>query len=380
MRRRVRSILVVTVAVAIAFGLSGAWAKPPHGGNPPGQGNEKKQKVVNHKARQKRPVQLGVSGGSAIDIANGYCCSGTLGALVEDGADQYILSNTHVFAGDSVGGDNGAIAQPGDPITQPGYIDVRCRYRERDVVAELTDWIAVNPGGTSSVDAAIAQVLPGTVDPDGKILEIGIISSGTVAAYTGQPVKKSGRTSGLTKGSVDLIDATVEVEYSDECAGNTFLTTYTGQILVIPGAFLQGGDSGSLMVEDVDVNPRPVGLLYAGSDFVAVANPIDDVLNALGVSVVGVVASATGVSGDSEPGPGAQGLARASEAKAKHATRLMQVPGAIGHAVGLSSDPSRRPVVTVLVEQITAEARRRCPQQIDDVPVELMEVGKIVAY
>src|SRR5688572_31965589 len=43
--------------------------------------------TVNHKVRQERPIQLGTSGGNATDIANGFCCSGTLGALVH-GKDQ----------------------------------------------------------------------------------------------------------------------------------------------------------------------------------------------------------------------------------------------------------------------------------------------------
>ena len=41
------------------------------------------------------------------------------------------------------------------------------------------------------------------------------------------------------------------------------------------------------MVEDVNSNPRSVGLLYAGSSSIAVANPIGDVLSQLGASMVG---------------------------------------------------------------------------------------------
>ena len=48
-----------------------------------------------------------------------------------------------------------------------------------------------------------------------------------------------------------------------------------------------GGDSGSLMVEDVDSNPRAVGLLFASSSAVAVANPIDDVLKFFNAKMVG---------------------------------------------------------------------------------------------
>jgi hypothetical protein len=51
--------------------------------------------------------------------------------------------------------------------------------------------------------------------------------------------------------------------------------------------FLASGDSGSLMVEDVNSNPRAVGLLFAGSSTLAVANPIDDVLSFFGATMVG---------------------------------------------------------------------------------------------
>lgn len=248
--------------------------KGPPGGSSGGGG-------ADHTARQTRPIPLGVSGGNVNDLANGYCCSGTLGSLVEDGSGkQYILSNSHVFAGDiaSSGGDPD-ISQIGDPINQPGLIDVSCQTVPADFVANLSSLssIAANPP-SGNVDAAIAQVIAGQVDPSGTILEIGTISTSPVPAQIRQKVKKSGRTSGLTRSRVDGLNATVNVGYEDECNGNSFVRTFTGQILVKGGGFLQGGDSGSLMVEDVSTDPAPVGLLYASGGGVAVAMPIQDVL------------------------------------------------------------------------------------------------------
>jgi hypothetical protein len=51
--------------------------------------------------------------------------------------------------------------------------------------------------------------------------------------------------------------------------------------------FLAGGDSGSLMVQDVTTNPKAVGLLFAGSTSTAIANPISQVLSFLGATMVG---------------------------------------------------------------------------------------------
>ncbi len=242
---------------------------------------------VSHKATQTPPIQLGTSGGWGYDLANGYCCGGTLGSLISTGGTQYVLSNYHVFESDIVSGGNNRVAQTGDPIIQPGLIDVSCNFNNAQTVATLVKSSSL-PG--SNVDASIAAVVPGMVSSDGAILEIGTLSSQTVAASIGQKVKKSGRTTGLSRSSIDGLNATVSVTYENECAGGTaFTKTYTGQIIIKNrgSKFLAGGDSGSLMVEDVNNNPRAVGLLYAGSSTLAVANPIDEVLNFFGASMVG---------------------------------------------------------------------------------------------
>ena len=142
----------------------------------------------------------------------------------------------------------------------------------------------------SNVDASIAQVVSGMVDPSGSILEIGTISSKIVAASINQAVKKSGRTTRLTRSKISGLNATVSVAYDNECAGGAaFTRTFTGQIIISNRAsrFLAGGDSGSLMVEDVATNPRAVGLLFAGSSSLAVANPINEVLDFFGATMVG---------------------------------------------------------------------------------------------
>jgi hypothetical protein len=243
--------------------------------------------TVSHTAKQTPPIQLGTSGGSVVDYANGYCCSGTLGALVQKGGSQYILSNSHVLAGDVVSGGNGKVSAIGDDITQPGYVDNNCSTSGVNVVADLSSLSTLYPpGSTPNVDCAIAQVRSGMVRTDGAILEIGTLSSSTTAAYVGQAVKKSGRTTGLTRSTVTGLNATVNVGYETECGGTSFTKTFTGQV-IIGRKFISSGDSGSLMVEDVTTRPRAVGLLFAGSSTTAVANPIGDVLGHLGATMVG---------------------------------------------------------------------------------------------
>jgi hypothetical protein len=242
-----------------------------------------------HKVIQTPPIQLGTSGGWRYDLANGFCCGGTLGSLVLKGGTRYVLSNYHVLEADIVAGGNSRVAQAGDPVVQPGLIDVGCNANSAQNVATLSG-IKSLPG--SNVDCAIAAVIAGQVRTDGSIIDIGTISASTVGASINQAVKKSGRTTGLTRSSVNGLNATVSVTYENECAGGTaFTKTFTGQILIknkVRGkSFISGGDSGSLMVEDVSTNPRAVGLLFAGSSTSAVANPINSVLSFLGATMVG---------------------------------------------------------------------------------------------
>lgn len=81
---------------------------------------------ANHRVRNMR---FGVSGGNATDSTRRFCCSGTLGALITDGSNQYILSNNHVLAKSG-----GAVA--GEDVSQPGLIDANCAIAT--VVADFT--------------------------------------------------------------------------------------------------------------------------------------------------------------------------------------------------------------------------------------------------
>ena len=353
-------LLGTVVASLLALSVTGSAQR---GGGP--------SKGTSHTARQARPIALGVSGGNASDIANGYCCSGTLGALVTDGQRQFILSNTHVFAGDTALGGNNRVSKIGDDVDQSGLIDNNCQYNANDIVADVSEWA---PFGQFNIDAALAEVRAGQVRSDGAILEIGPLADTTAPAFLGQKVKKSGRTTGLTRSSISSLNAAVTVGYTDECAGDSFNVTYTGQILISNkgSRFLDSGDSGSVMVEDVGTNPRAVGLLYAGSSSIAVANPIDEVLNHFSVRMVGGTASASASAAETGP-TSARGLAQAMAIQERHGRELMNVPGAVGHAVGVGNSA----VIQILVQELTPQAQAAAPRQLEGVPVVLVEVGEI---
>jgi hypothetical protein len=249
------------------------------------------------RVKQTPPVKMGTSGGWRYDLANGYCCGGTLGALVQKGGTKYVLSNWHVLYADIVSGGNARTVQPGDPVIQPGLIDVNCSATSAQNIATIVSNGGTLPdaGNPDAVDAGIASVIPGMVDETGAILNIGTISSQTLAATVGLAVKKMGRTTGLTRSSITGINGAFTITYSNECAGGTaFSQSYTGQIVIANSRckFQTGGDSGSLLVQDVSVNPKAVGLCFAGSSTctnssIAIANPIDKVLAKLGATMVG---------------------------------------------------------------------------------------------
>jgi hypothetical protein len=243
-------------------------------------------RATGYTQRQTPPIRLGTSGGWAYDLANGYCCGGTLGALVRIGNTQYILSACHVLEGDIVSGGNYRIAQTGDPIIQPGLIDANCNRYLAQTVGTLVKKRSL---ATSNTDCAIARVVGGMVRTDGAILGIGTISRYIIGASLNQLVKKSGRTSGTTRSHVSGLNATVRVTFTRECHGGTYQKTFYGQIVVANAnsGFLRAGDSGSLLVQDIATNPRATGLLFAGNNTAAFANPIGQVLNFLSATMVG---------------------------------------------------------------------------------------------
>jgi hypothetical protein len=234
------------------------------------------------------PVKLGTSGGNANDSSVQsnliYCCGGTLGSLVQRNGTYYLLSNNHVLArSDS--------ASIGDPIIQPALIDANCSSTGTTTVGNLTQYVNLEASGTN-VDAALAQIVSGTVDTTGNILALGATATGStpdagpphagagIAASIGEGVAKSGRSSSLTCSSVGAIEIQTSVSYQKGCnTGTTFSVTYTGQISVSGGSFSAAGDSGSLIVDQNTADP--VALLYGGSDTDTVGNPIGDVLSAL---------------------------------------------------------------------------------------------------
>lgn len=217
-----------------------------------------------------RPAPNGVS------IGHPDITAGTLGCLVSKGGSTYILSNNHVMADENR-------ATVNDPIYQPGPYD---GGRAADQIANLTDYVDIvfSTSANNLVDAAIAAVNPANVT--GATTSYGAPNSTTTAAAINMRVTKYGRTTEDTKGRVQGLNATVNVGY------DTGVARFVDQIVIGGGGFSSGGDSGSLIVgqQGSDAND-PVGLLFAGGGGSTIANPIDAVLDAFNVTVIGATGS-----------------------------------------------------------------------------------------
>ena len=322
--------------------------------------------------------QFGTSGGNINDRTRAFCCSGTLGALVSDGQALYILSNNHVLARSSQ-------AAVGEDVSQPGMIDNGCQ--PGTIVADVSKYPAL---GSSNVDAALAQLRDNAMDEKGTIMDVGVPSATTVAPSAGLPVKKSGRTTGLTTGSIGSVNTTVRVQYQQNCgSGKKFTITYTNQFVINSSSFSAGGDSGSLIVTNT-TSANPVGLLFAGSSSTTIANPINEVLARVSDALGSPVSFSLSGGGGSSPGGGRGGpqrapstlapgeLARGNRAKDNHSGRLMNDPAVLG--VGVGEDPAAPGRAAVVIYAQRGLARAAIARQLDGVRTHVIETDAIVAY
>ena len=131
------------------------------------------------------------------------------------------------------------------------------------------------------------------------------------------------------------------------------------------------------MVENVRNNPRPVGLLYAGSSSVAIASPATDVLAYFSDVFDSPFSFVGGTPGSAQATGQLTGTSHAVDVQNRNARRLAAVPGAVGHAVGMPGNGNAA-VIKVYVEEITDRARQAMRNTIEGVPVVLEEVGHII--
>jgi hypothetical protein len=316
-----------------------------------------------------RNLNFGVSGGNVNDSTKRFCCSGTLGALLTDGTTSYVLSNNHVLG---LSGN----ANAGDDVSQPGLIDNNCA-----VSTVVADFTAAPQLGPSNVDAAVAQLRPGTMDSTGFIEDIGVPSSIVVAPTVGLSVAKSGRTTGFTTGTIGSVNTSVSVQYQAGCGqGKKFVVSFTNQVVINSSTFSAGGDSGSLIVTN-NSSHNPVALLFAGSSTTTIGNPIGQVLTQVGQALGRTVSVAGTTQGPSIETLAENGLlpdevARVTSVKNRHERELMSQAGVIGMGVG--PDEGGNPAIVIYFDRGMGRVPA-LPARLDNEKVKVVLTDAFVA-
>jgi hypothetical protein len=220
------------------------------------------------------------------------------------------------------------------------------------------------------------------MDANGNIEGIGMPSSVVRTPSIGLSVTKAGRTTGVTTGTISSINTSVSVQYQAGCGqGKKFVVSFTNQVVIGPGNFSAGGDSGSMILTN-DSNHQPVALLFAGSSTTTIGNPIGDVLNQLRTALGRAVTVAGTTQGPSietlaENGVLPQDLEPVNEAKNRHERTLMARPGVIG--VGVGADGLGAGALVIYVDRTMGRVPD-LPARLENVKVRVVPTDPFVAF
>ena len=226
-----------------------------------------------------RPVLGGIS------LGNRYITAGTL-SIIDN--NHKILSNAHVIAMDR----NANFRSIGTSILQPGPYDGGTTKDDR--IGRLEDYVGIdfmNLYANNYVDAAIGALDSPDLGLVRQVLGNGAnyAISGWTEVETGDSIRKSGRTTGVTTSGVSNTQVMVQVFYTE----NKW-ALFKDQIIVLDPNFAQGGDSGSL----VDKGDAFVGLVFAGSPSATFICKAEHIIEKLGIDVEELLPLEVGVSTD----------------------------------------------------------------------------------
>lgn len=235
-----------------------------------------------------RPLRGGIS---AIRIGQTAC---TLGAIVKDSLDKKLvaLTNNHcagvVYDPNYLIPQGGNLNTVGDKNLQPSPIDGGNVQDEYGVVKRV---VPIKFGGEPNyVDASISTIdelnpLHDILNVSTEPLEFELDKNSYVEAIT---VLKNGRTTCYTSAVKANYFVNVNVDYADP-ATNADTALFINQIYIVGSSeFSQGGDSGSVVVAEINGQNKIIGLLFAGgvdenNNFVTIANHISDVASSLNI-------------------------------------------------------------------------------------------------
>lgn len=232
--------------------------------------------ISQHQAKR-RPVV----GGLQIQ-PRGAAFVGTLGGFVRSvsgGSDRiFALSNNHVLC------DTNKLPL-GTEIVQPNSAAAS------NVFARLTMFARINLPTVSDpfpeinrMDAAIARVTDNSLVKTGAMFGISKFTPKLLAPQPSMKVTKSGRTTGVTKGTITATSMNgIQVNYAPKGA-RPIIGTFDGCVQVrSPNGrlFSDQGDSGSWILDEA--TGQPVALLFAGGGGTTSANNMTEVCTKFGI-------------------------------------------------------------------------------------------------
>jgi hypothetical protein len=227
-----------------------------------------------HPFRQSaRPLSIGVS------IAHQHGDTGSLSLIVEHDGTLRGVSNNHVIARF----DNAAA---GDPIVQPGPSDASIGAP----VGHLATMTPLSRSAPNTVDIADFDLAPGIAANNHVATEGSVVAATglTPAELVNTDVRKAGRTTGITHGSITAFNTVADIWYPGRVKirfEDLLEITTTGA-----GPFSAPGDSGGLVYREVgEQRLEAIAIVIGGSTQrdLCYATPIHHVLDNLGASIAG---------------------------------------------------------------------------------------------
>lgn len=326
-----------------------------------------------------RPVPMGSSCGNW--QSSPFIYTGTCGLRVrffQWPEIAAILSNNHVLGAQGPSLCPGT-ATPLQTLTlQPGTLDIGsipanpAPYAVGAYLGAMP--IDFAPGASNYLDAAVSYTTTGL--SDSAILNLGQPTQAITNPVPGMVVTKTGRTTNTTVATIQAVNATVLVGYGTDCGTARFV----GQIVITPGSFSAGGDSGAAILQQS--TNIPVGLLFAGSPLNTLANDIRLAYYFLGVYPDGVAPAASTMSLDALRRQvltsGDPEIARVSAIKSRAEASFFRDPEVVG--VGVGRDESGAATIVVYTRGPAAPAAQRLPAQAEGVPVRIIRSGPFDAY
>lgn len=238
--------------------------------------------------------------GSSISVANRRS-AGTMGCLVrKDNGELYGLTNNHI-----TGGCNNT--RLGMPIAAPGIKDVSAGSEAVFSIGSHFATIPMMLGDPDAVDHATntdAAIFRITDERKVSSMQRGFFDTPTeFTNFTADPengtrVKKVGRTTGLTHGYIESrqvgpFPLTYDITTYH---GPSESVRFSGRVYFEPvfvvrgttGIFSDRGDSGALVVTDIDGGEQAVGIVFAGDSLenLSYILPIEPIMKQLGLQFV----------------------------------------------------------------------------------------------